>query len=269
MNKSAVRIQFIVIVLILFSGYGCGQPHISEQSSDSIIDVNMNITDYSHIYESRDYIELCQNYGHELSFLVPGGDVIIPDDFSKPIFFDAWSMAQKPVTSITYGKNSCLSWCMPDTVQNLYIDTSNELYASVDGVIYSTDMETLMLFPIGRTGKYHILEGTKAIGDSAFALAAIHEVYVPDSIEIIYSNAFHCANLQYISLPPGVDYDSSPIDDSLPVEWIDTGEVNGMWVVCKSLIIEYRGSIKQWQADELNLAYGSRLDHAQVRFIYD
>ena len=79
-------------------------------------------------------------------------------------------------------------------------------YKTVDGIIYSADMTTLMTCPQMKTGKVVIPEGVKRIRKAAFSGSKISGVVLPDSLEKIDDEAFYgCENLEDIDFGHGLE----------------------------------------------------------------
>ena len=108
-----------------------------------------------------------------------------------------------PITSIEFPNDCSTFTCIDiDTVQELYVSDDNPAYSSVDGVVFTKDLKTLVAFPLGRTGSYSIPDGTEKVGAKAFAGSRIEEIYIPDSVTEIGSEAFaECMSLNDISFP--------------------------------------------------------------------
>lgn len=72
------------------------------------------------------------------------------------------------------------------------VDQDNEVYASVDGVLFNKDATHLIYFPGGRDGEYTIPDGTKTIGQMAFNKNHLSSVIVPECVDslLMYSFAF-------------------------------------------------------------------------------
>ncbi len=87
----------------------------------------------------------------------------------------------------------------------------NELYKSVDGVLYSADGLTLTAFPIGRTDSFIIPKTVKTIGRYAFANSKLSEIILynkiePHAIKVIEEYAFWgCTGLEDVILPVNVE----------------------------------------------------------------
>ena len=85
------------------------------------------------------------------------------------------------------------------------IDPDNTHLFSNDGVLFSKDKMTLLVYPCGRSGKYCIPYGTKVIGESAFAESALEEIIIPNTVEKIEKSAFSWARkLKKLTVPSSV-----------------------------------------------------------------
>ena len=79
-------------------------------------------------------------------------------------------------------------------------------YKTVDGIIYSADMTTLITCPQMKTGKVVIPEGVKRIRKAAFSGSKISGVVLPDSLEKIEAEAFYgCENLEDVDFGHGLE----------------------------------------------------------------
>ena len=90
--------------------------------------------------------------------------------------------------------------------QSFEVDEENPHFCSVDGVLYSKDMSTLIAYPQAR-GAYTVPDGVKKIETGAFIKVG-YEVALPESIRTICSTAFFGEhNVNYtINIKKGVTY---------------------------------------------------------------
>ncbi len=84
------------------------------------------------------------------------------------------------------------------------VDENNETYCSVDGVLFSKDMKTLIQAPCafgGTDGEYVVPDGVEHIGKAAFLVCLnLKKVTIPESVELINEDAFSlCKNLTEIT----------------------------------------------------------------------
>ena len=80
-------------------------------------------------------------------------------------------------------------------------------FKSKDGVLYSRDLFSLVLYPAGRDGtSFTMPEGVFQIGDSAFRGSRLSEIILPRTLESIGVEAFRdCTNLTELNLPNKVN----------------------------------------------------------------
>jgi len=74
-------------------------------------------------------------------------------------------------------------------LKEITVDASSNAYISVDGVLYTNNMKTIVKYPAKKEGEAYI---------------------IPDGVNMIYDNAFEgCKSLKSISIPEGVTYINS------------------------------------------------------------
>lgn len=76
------------------------------------------------------------------------------------------------------------------------VAAKNRFYASVDGILYNSDITELICCPAGKTGSVSVKEGTEVIGDDAFiGCTGVDVIEIPNSVTEIATNAFNgCAD---------------------------------------------------------------------------
>ena len=92
------------------------------------------------------------------------------------------------------------------SITNILVDEANTKFSSVDGVMFSKDMSTLLTCPNGKTGSYTIPESVKTIGEFAFdKCTKLTSVILPSKVESIKSHGFFfCTALTSITIPASV-----------------------------------------------------------------
>ena len=96
---------------------------------------------------------------------------------------------------------------MTGQIERYEVDPENKDLCSVDGVLYSKDRKTLVLFPKKYPAKeFEIPSGVTKIEERAFAGSCeLESVVVPGSVEIIENRAFaSCRSLRSVVLSEGV-----------------------------------------------------------------
>lgn len=80
-------------------------------------------------------------------------------------------------------------------------------YKTVDGILYSADMKTLIICPTGKTGTVVIHDGVTRIRKSAFSRSKISKVIFPDSMVSLQNEAFYgCEYLTEIDFGHGIEH---------------------------------------------------------------
>ena len=98
-------------------------------------------------------------------------------------------------------------WSAASNFASIFISPNNTVYASLDGVLYSKDLTTLIKYPVAKVGAtFDIPAGVTTIGFGAFANATnLTSVNIPASVQTIEMSAFQsCSALTSITIPDGV-----------------------------------------------------------------
>ncbi len=135
-------------------------------------------------------------------------DITIPDGVTR-IGFEAFSSCDSlksitiPDSVITIEKNPFL-YCY--SLKEINVSTANTAFASVDGILYSKNVEQMIACPGGRAGAFQIPDSVKYIGESCFAgCGNLQSIKIPDQINRIESWTFNgCSSLREITIPDGV-----------------------------------------------------------------
>lgn len=126
-------------------------------------------------------------------------------EVGKDLFHDLISMDTLRLPNTIRHFNWCLWECFG--LKNIEVDSSNENYASVDGVLFSKGLKSLVAYPVGRNGKYVVPNGTAKIESFAFKTALLSELELPESLLAIENNVFYrCSNLKRVLLPDNVKH---------------------------------------------------------------
>ncbi len=94
-------------------------------------------------------------------------------------------------------------------LQEILVESGNQYYCSVNGVLYTKDMMVLMRYPSAKTGTSYTIPSTVAtIEDDAFQYCAnLTSISIPDSVEAIGSKAFYnCTGLTQLTLSANLNY---------------------------------------------------------------
>ena len=93
-------------------------------------------------------------------------------------------------------------------LESISVDEANPKYRSIDGVLFSKDLYTLIAYPASRQyfGSYEIPEGVTRIDSVAFCYSMLDEILLPQSVQYIGWSAFWGSDIDEISLPDSITY---------------------------------------------------------------
>jgi hypothetical protein len=89
-------------------------------------------------------------------------------------------------------------------LREINVDSRNRAFTSVDGVLYTRDMEKLVACPGGKTGRFTIPGGVAEVKQRAFECCQnLTEIWIPDSVTFIGSMAFYgCTSMIAFTVDP-------------------------------------------------------------------
>ena len=156
-------------------------------------------------------------------------NVVLPDSITT---IGEWAFAYSPLTaieipnSVTHIGRCAFNACdlvavhlpaslatMGDNVfmqcrklTQFTVDENNTVYCAVNGVLYSKDMTTLIIYPDGKPDdSFSVPSDVKMIGDDAFRGADFSSVTLPEGLQMVGDLAFfNCCNLTSITIPSNV-----------------------------------------------------------------
>ncbi|MBO4584886.1 MAG: leucine-rich repeat protein [Clostridia bacterium] len=102
------------------------------------------------------------------------------------------------------GRNAFSGCC---SLEEILVDGDNAFYASVDGVLLTKDMKSIVMFPGGKSGDYVAPESVSRVCRRAFGRCVnLVSVTLPGRIESIEFDAFNrCRSLESVDMPNGVE----------------------------------------------------------------
>ena len=92
-------------------------------------------------------------------------------------------------------------------MERIGVAEDNPAFCSRDGVLFTKDGKTLVLFPRGRKEKtYAVPPDVAAIGDHAFGWALLESVVIPEGVTEIGECAFQLSALKSVVVPASVTH---------------------------------------------------------------
>lgn len=92
-----------------------------------------------------------------------------------------------------------------DSLTDFTLQTGNTTYSVANGILYNTDVTTLVMCPPGKSGKVSVPRSVTTIGEGAFSgCKKVTEVTLASSLVTIEEEAFKNSGLVSIEIPAGV-----------------------------------------------------------------
>ena len=99
-------------------------------------------------------------------------------------------------------------------MQEVNVMNPNGQAASVDGVLYSIDLSSLVYFPAGRTGTFTMPDTVQTVPNYTFADTAVSEVILGDGVTFVGDYAFYGSAVEAVTLKAGVEYGMGVYSDT-------------------------------------------------------
>ena len=143
---------------------------------------------------------------------------------------------------------------------NYYVDSANENYKAIDGIVYSKDGSNLVAYPSGRMGDVTVSENVKKIENGAFSGCKLNKVNLSDNIKDIKEGAFSYAEILEIKWPQTVSqikhmtfYESKLYEISIPDSVTSFGQ--SVFTCSNELNIRIPSSVKNIETNSITNRY--------------
>ena len=177
---------------------------------DGIDETDVEITVNGFTFKNNTLIDYS---GSATNVVIPSSYVNTSDNKTYPVLeIDGFSIFGSSVrtieipSTIEYIGTGAFTY-VSGQITSISVDSNNKHYVSVDGVLFTYDMKTLVQYPGSKTNTtYTIPNSVVKIDYSAFRLSVnLRSITIPSNISSIGNGAFQgCSNLTSINLPQGV-----------------------------------------------------------------
>ncbi len=136
--------------------------------------------------------------------VVPEGVVTIGNG-SESIFGSSYRNVKSVTLSSTVSEIATFA-LYGKSITEYKVDEDNPYFTSVDGVLYSKDMKTIVAYPAGKaTDTFTIPDTVTTIGKTCFYYASrIEKVVIPETVSAIEEGAFFYSELECLTIPSSV-----------------------------------------------------------------
>jgi hypothetical protein len=134
-------------------------------------------------------------------------NITLPDSLTtigKQAFYNCDELTNITIPgSVSYIGESAFSSC--DNLETINVSADNVSYSSIDGILYSKDLRTLVAYPNNREGVITISDNVTDVAIYAFnTCRKLTGIIIPDSVTAIGNYAFEgCTNLEAINVNAG------------------------------------------------------------------
>ena len=139
--------------------------------------------------------------GNDCEVTIPDGVKTLP----AGVFGENFKLTRVTIpSSVTAIKGNVFNNCQ--SLTSIQVDPNNPNYTSVDGVLFTKSLKTLVAYPAGKAGpSYSIPNSVTEIEHYAFARASLTNVTIPDGVTSIGDFAFAwCFKLTSVTIPGSV-----------------------------------------------------------------
>ena len=217
----------------------CGEAFIVQEAINNYITNNITNNTTNHNYGEGAVVNVYEDSNKD--FVIEGGvlkeyhgasaDVVIPDgvvEIGSGCFQDLKIKSVVIPYSVTSIGNGAFYYCtsltlitIPDSVTkignrafalcysltSINVAENNNIYSSVDGVLFNKDKTVLIQYPEGKVDiEYTIPNSVTSIGCEAFrGCKSLTTISIPESVTIIGHGAFYnCTSLTTLTIPDSV-----------------------------------------------------------------
>lgn len=202
---------------------------------------------------------LYQYDGFDDDIVIPEGITAIGEENQNVFYYSANCDSITSISipsSVSYISN--IAFAGTGKLKNLYVDSANKYYKTIDGILYTKDGRTIYTVPNGKS-KVSIPRGVTTIGDYCFYYSSsISSVSIPDTVTAIGVGAFgDCLSLSSITIPKSVKTiaDYAFYDDSCRVIVLSNDVAFGNNVASDCTLVGYSGSTTEKYAKENKISF--------------
>jgi len=123
----------------------------------------------------------------------------------KQAFYRCWRLVSIDIpSSVTTIGSQAFSRC--SSLERISVDPQNNVYRSINEVLFTRNAQILVCYPAGKKGPYSIPPSVTTIGDYAFnGCSSLERIDIPSSVTDIGFYAFSgCSSLESVHIPSSV-----------------------------------------------------------------
>lgn len=152
------------------------------------------------LYNDKKTVLMICPSGKSGSFIIPSSVISISDRA-----FSSCALRRVTISS-SVTKVGSMAFFDCGGLKKIEVDTVNQYYSSLSGVLYNKEMTDLITYPARKSGNFIIPSSVNSIEDGAFAFSnKLKNIRIPSSVTSIGEWSFrHCSGLKSLVIPSSI-----------------------------------------------------------------
>ena len=208
--KNVKRLTAVILSALMmtsaFSVLPVSAAEVESNTSAVSSDENFISGDYEYTFLDDGTVEISKYIGSDKEITIPDTiDGKKVTSIGNYVFENCIGLESITIPeNITNIEHMAFYYCT--NLESINVDVNNNIYSSIDGVLFNKEQDKILFFPYNKSDSYEIPDSITSIGDMAFfGCYNLTNIIIPDSVTSIGNWAFKsCSSLTNITIPNSV-----------------------------------------------------------------
>ena len=208
--KNVKRLTAVILSALMvasaFSALPVSAAEVESNTSAVSSDENFISGDYEYTFLDDGTVEISKYIGSDKEITIPDTiDGKKVTSIGNYVFENCIGLESITIPeNITNIEHMAFYYCT--NLESINVDVNNNIYSSIDGVLFNKEQDKILFFPYNKSDSYEIPDSITSIGDMAFfGCYNLTNIIIPDSVTSIGNWAFKsCSSLTNITIPNSV-----------------------------------------------------------------
>ena len=208
--KKVKRLTAVILSALMvasaFSALPVSAAEVESNTSAVSSDENFISGDYEYTFLDDGTVEISKYIGSDKEITIPDTiDGKKVTSIGNYVFENCIGLESITIPeNITNIEHMAFYYCT--NLESINVDVNNNIYSSIDGVLFNKEQDKILFFPYNKSDSYEIPDSITSIGDMAFfGCYNLTNIIIPDSVTSIGNWAFKsCSSLTNITIPNSV-----------------------------------------------------------------
>ena len=208
--KNVKRLTAVILSALMavsaFSALPVSAAEVESNTSAVSSDENFISGDYEYTFLDDGTVEISKYIGSDKEITIPDTiDGKKVTSIGNYVFENCIGLESITIPeNITNIEHMAFHYCT--NLESINVDVNNNIYSSIDGVLFNKEQDKIIFFPYNKSDSYEIPDSVTSIGDGAFyGCYNLTNIIIPDSVTSIGNWAFKdCSSLTNITIPNSV-----------------------------------------------------------------